>query len=275
MKEKTLYISDLDGTLLNNNGMLSEETAQKLNALIAKGVNFTVATARTDATVRHIMSAVDVNVPAVLMNGVVIFDLRKNEYVRVLTICENGLRKLIDITALFGNSGFMYCIEGGELTAYYVNLDPAPAKRFVNERKQRYDKSFCEVASFEECVAKKPVYFSVCDKKERLEKAAELLKQIDSLHVEFYHDTYNDGYWFLEVCSCEASKYSTVCALKDMYGFERVVGFGDNFNDLALFRACDEAYAVGNAVQAVRDAATAVIGTNTENGVANFIEQHV
>jgi hydroxymethylpyrimidine pyrophosphatase-like HAD family hydrolase len=54
---KTLCISDLDGTLLNKNAELSEYTADALNDLIAKGLRFSVATARTAA--KRTISATD------------------------------------------------------------------------------------------------------------------------------------------------------------------------------------------------------------------------
>ena len=54
-----LYVSDLDGTLLNRDALLNEDVPKRLNALIEQGLCFTVATARTYATVNPIMK--DVN----------------------------------------------------------------------------------------------------------------------------------------------------------------------------------------------------------------------
>ena len=44
---KMLYVSDLDGTLLNSDALLNEDVPERLNRLIDKGLCFTVATART------------------------------------------------------------------------------------------------------------------------------------------------------------------------------------------------------------------------------------
>lgn len=51
---KMLYVSDLDGTLLNSDALLNEDVPERLNRLIDKGLCFTVATARTYATVNSI-----------------------------------------------------------------------------------------------------------------------------------------------------------------------------------------------------------------------------
>ncbi len=56
MKERTLFVSDMDGTLLNSQSELSPSTIERLNTLINyKGVLFTVATARTPATATVLM----------------------------------------------------------------------------------------------------------------------------------------------------------------------------------------------------------------------------
>ena len=73
---KVLYISDLDGTLLNREAELSEYTARHLNALIENGVHVSVATARTAATCERILKDVHFNTPIILMNGVLIYDIR-------------------------------------------------------------------------------------------------------------------------------------------------------------------------------------------------------
>ena len=80
--KKTLYISDLDGTLLDSSAEVSEYTVGRLNEFIGKGGYFSIATARTAATAMIITKDININVPAVLMNGVCVFDTVKNEYVK-------------------------------------------------------------------------------------------------------------------------------------------------------------------------------------------------
>ena len=68
-----LFISDLDGTLLNGNAEVTEFTRDTLNRLMAKGLNFTAATARTLASAGKILSGLDLKLPVILMNGVLIY----------------------------------------------------------------------------------------------------------------------------------------------------------------------------------------------------------
>ena len=76
---------------------------------------------------------------------------------------------------------------------------------------------------------------------------------------------------YLEVCAKTASKYNAVKYLRDTYGFDKIVCFGDNLNDLPMFSASDVRIAVSNAKDVVKVEADIIIGTNTKNGVANWL----
>ena len=59
--------------------------------------------------------------------------------------------------------------------------------------------------------------------------------------------------------------------LKELLHCDRVVVFGDALNDLPMFKAADEAYAVANAAEELKQAATGIIGSNEEDGVADWL----
>lgn len=56
--------------------------------------------------------------------------------------------------------------------------------------------------------------------------------------------------------------------------YDHLIGFGDSWNDVPLFRACDEGYAVANASENLKQISTDVILSNAEDGVAVHILQH-
>lgn len=271
---KTLYISDLDGTLLNENAEISNFTAKTLNSLIAKGMYFSIATARTNATVLQMLKDVNINAPVVLMNGVATFDISTGKYVNIESISEKGKKTLFDAIKTHINSGFVYSIDDEVLSAFYENTDSPNAVEFIREREQKYNKKFTKVDSFFDCTDKNIVYYSIDDKKENLENAYNALRQCEDLRIEFYRDIYNTDHWYLEVCSANASKKNAVAALKRSFSFDRVISFGDNLNDLPMFELSDEAYAVMNAKDEVKQKATAIIGKNTDDGVARFLLEH-
>ena len=268
---KTLYISDLDGTLLNENALLSEYTEKQLNILIDKGLQFSVATARTSATVAKMLSNVNISVPIVLMNGVAVYDMKSKSYISAESISQNGKAVLFRAIKDHIKSGFIYCIDNNELSTYYENTDSPNAVAFIREREKVYGKKFTKVNSFSDCADCNIAYYSINDEKEKLEEAYNMISQCPDLHAEFYRDIYNTDHWYLEVCSCKASKKNAVMTLKALFGFDRVISFGDNLNDIPMFEASDEAYAVANAKEEVKLKANGVIDSNINNGVVKFI----
>ena len=72
-----------------------------------------------------------------------------------------------------------------------------------------------------------------------------------------------------------ASKAHAIQKLKAIWGCSRVVSFGDAVNDLPMFALSDECYAVANAVEELKAAATGVIGSNEDDGVARWLLRNV
>jgi len=269
---KTLYISDLDGTLLDRNAEITEYTRNAVNMFTKSGGHFTIATARTSETIRHIMSGVKLNVPMMLMNGVFALDPINGNFVMSRFIDIESTLSLIDIKERLGLSGFLYIGENDHVSTYYTQLETEHSKAFKEERERKYNKKFTHIADLKATDVERAVYFSVCERKELLDEAAAELKKIDGLNVIYHSDVYDTGLWYLDVCSKHASKKTALEFLRNKYGYEKIVAFGDNYNDLPMFEASDYKIAVKNAVSDIKSAADEVIGSNIENGVARYLE---
>lgn len=271
---KTLYISDLDGTLLWPDVTLSANTIDILNNHIRKGLLFSVATARSIASVRHILKEVPVSLPIVLMNGVCIYDLKKDEYVKVETFSKESIVALMSVIEQHRLKGFVYTIRDGVMSTYYEELCTKALYDFYKERVDLYQKRFTQIDRFSSLSGEPIIYFSLLDLRENLEPIHKLMEGIPDLNCTFYKDNYSPDNWYLEIFSKTASKYHAVQYLKSTLGFDRVVCFGDNRNDLPLFAASDYRIAVGNAVAELQEKADLIIGRNTEDGVANWIQNN-
>jgi len=271
---KTLYISDLDGTLLQHNAKLSDYTTQALRAFIRRGGLFSVATARTWESILHnhfLDPVLPLSVPIVLMNGALIVDTQTRRYVKKDLIEPNTAREMVACIKAHGIAGLLYSnpdddimrIYHGEITRHYM-------QRWYPYRKEIYRDHMVETDTppLEHIVG-----VSVPDTHEALLPLYEALRQLPELNCYLYPCAYEADVWFFECFSCHASKYNAVQFLREAYGFEKIVGFGDNLNDLPLFKACDEGYAVANARDELKAVATGVIGANTEDGVAKFLEE--
>ena len=249
--DKTLYISDLDGTLLNSCQEVSQQSLFLLNALIKKGTYFSVATARTPATVEDLLQDMAINIPVVLMNGAVIYDLKKHSYIKVEYIEEQLVRHILQNLGRLSYEGFIYTIAEDKLCVYYETLRNEYQKIFYEERKDKHMDTF-----------------------EKIDDIYKKLESIKGLALSMYRDIYNEGAYFLEVYSDRATKANGVAYIKKKYSYNKVISFGDNLNDLTMFKFSDECYAVHNAHPDVKEIATAVIGSHNEDAVAKFIDKH-
>ena len=86
-----------------------------------------------------------------------------------------------------------------------------------------------------------------------------------------YKRQYKPEWYWLEISRFDATKATGVDKLRKLTGIPRIVCFGDNLNDLPMFRVADECYAVANARPELKAAATGVIGSNVEMGVPRFL----
>ena len=71
-----------------------------------------------------------------------------------------------------------------------------------------------------------------------------------------------------------ATKAHAARQLAKLLNCDRIVAFGDSVNDIPLFEAADERYAVANSADILKARATAVIKSNDEDGVADWLINH-
>lgn len=273
-----LFITDLDGTLLDRNASLPEDSRIILNKLIQGGMNFTVATARTIASAGKILSGLDLRLPMILMNGVLIFDPVKKEYEVVNRLPREISERILKRRRELNITPFMYTLRNGEMHTYFDRLLGEAMHDFYAERTAKYYKSFTQASKLEN-VKDDIIYLTFIDSKERLLPLYEELSADDTVGLTFYPDIYSEdmGYteemWYLEVFSADASKEAGVRYLREKYGFDKISAFGDNLNDLPMFAAADVKIAVKNAAEELLSSCDKVIGANTENGVAKYLEE--
>jgi len=272
-KNKTLYISDLDGTLLNIDAELSEYAIEKLNSMIQNGLRFSIATARTFASAGHLIASLALSTPVVLMNGVLVYDVCDKNFIQIHTIPQDTVTAVIDIFKIHKNTGFMYELKDGRLMTYYESLESKPLFHFAEERRVRFNKRFEQTDSFSAMLSDNIIYLTLYDLPEMLQPVHDTIVTIPGLNVAFYKDNYTADLWYLEIFSEKASKQNALIFLRERFGFERIIGFGDNLNDLPMFKECDVSVAVENATAEVRAAADLICDANYNDGVVKWIER--
>ena len=265
---KTLYISDLDSTLLRSDATLSDFTIKTINSLTEKGLLFSFATARSAKTATAVTKGLVGDAPIIVYTGTFIAD--RNSHKRLVSnfITDEEVSAVKEAVEKFTYVPVVYSfVNDVEKFIYSSAVVSDNVMRFVKTREE--DSRRFEVrGGFKEMLKGDIFYFAFMEPREELLPVYEYLK--DKCNCLFQPDNYTDN-WFLEVMPKAATKAKGALKLKEMVGAEKLVVFGDGYNDMELFKASDECYAVENAVPELKSIATGIIGNCDEDAVAHWL----
>lgn len=266
---RTLYVSDLDGTLLRSDERTSAYTNATINALTEQGVLFSYATARSLVTARRATQGLTAKIPLIVYNGTYVMD-NTDGRVLLANAFDAAADRILDALLAAGVCPIVYAwVEGVEHFSWWPERCSRAALDFLNTR--RGDVRAREVHSEAALRAGERFYFTCIDEEARLAPLYERLRH--EQRCLYQRDIYTGEQW-LEILPQNAGKANAARLLKQRMGCDRLVAFGDGLNDLELFDLADECYATANAHEALQARATAVIGSNDEDGVARWLAAH-
>lgn len=267
-----LIVFDLDGTLLNRKSAISEYTSETLKLLSQREIAYTVATGRTLHGARAILDGHRFDLPQAYKNGVMIWhpDQRRFSSSAMLTASEldNVVRACIEQAV----TPFVFTLDDDDdSTIYHPPLQSDAEFELVrmfstedNLRTRALDDLPADAA------------ISHVNSIGAADSIRAVLRSVEEEpHLVAYSGVALEGkQWFwLDVHHSDASKGGAIKTLKELLGLERIICFGDSDNDLSMFAAADEGYAPANANDAIKAAATAVIGHHDEEGIARFLRE--
>lgn len=279
LRPRVLYVSDLDGTLLGPDTRVSDTSAEMLNHAIGHGACFTVATARTPATVVDLLAHVEMRLPAVVMTGAALFHFEDRSFSRVCCFQPGVVERMTALYRRHDVATFIYTINADRLDVFHIGKLNPYERGFISERCNSPVKRFHVPPHGESelphTLDNTVLLFSV----QPWEKAHALYQEIKDSDIPCtplcYHDAFGDDWGELEMFGPQTSKAAAVESIASDMGASRIVAFGDNVNDMPLFRLADEGIAVSNAIPELRELASEVIGSNAEDAVPRFILRHL
>lgn len=268
---RTLYVTDLDGTLLRNDATLSPYTVETLNRLISRGMMISAATARGTIGVEVIqLDRIHFRLPLIILGGVLLYDLYRR---RIIHCCEMSAQTVAAVLEVFHSlkrKPQLYRRRGNEVHIYYTDLNTLEAEfvERVDSQGRGFDRFYHKVGQLRNSPA---IFFSCQGTEEQQAKLAKNLAHIAGIRVMLYRDTYHEDNWFVEICREDAVKGRTLERLRERLRADRVVAFGDNANDLSMFQVADLACSVANATEQAKNASDLVILSNEDDGVAKYL----
>jgi hypothetical protein len=263
---KTLYVSDLDGTLLNSEQKTSDFTNETINQLVEKGLLFSYATARSYITASKVTAGLKAHIPVIVYNGAMVIDNVDGSFL-VKNFFDEQIETLLEDLFSCGIYPIVYSfIESKEKFSYVSTKCTTGMMKFIESRKNDIRKN--SVVHERELLCGEIFYITCIDEEDKLRTFYEKYK--DKYHCVFQVDIYTEEHW-LEIMPMAASKSNAIKQLKQLYDCEKVVVFGDGKNDIDMFEIADEAYAVANAVPELKEIATGIIESNNADGVAKYL----
>lgn len=278
-----LIASDLDGTLLNEYGQVSEKNKEMIQRAIDNGIRFVVATGRSWEAASKPLQQAGITSPIISLNGATIYDedkklkyetpLERETARRVLSVAKEADMYL----EFFTNKGIF-----SESREYFLKvlvdimqsanpeLTEEEIREFAHLRFQMEPVTFIDdyyhIFELEEIVIYKVLGFSLNE--EDLAEVRTKLEMESSLEIT------SSGNTNLEFNHPDAQKGIALEHLAEQYGIsmEQVISIGDNWNDVSMLKNAGKSFAMDNASSEIKEIADEVTKSNIEDGVAVVIE---
>lgn len=285
-----LIAIDLDGTLLNSYGQISEKNRNALNKAKEDNAEIVIASGRTTDSVRNIANDIGSKGYIICGNGSLIYDLQKEEIIydkfidkkkalQIIEICEqnsiyyNIYTENMVITKTLNNNVLFYYQENAS--------KPDNKKTKINIVQDIYK-------YVEELENQHILKITISDSNSiifnGIIRKLRNIKDIDVLDVaHMSRKIIKTGteetvieYYYTEITSKNVDKWYAIEYLMDKLNIQReeVMAIGDNVNDKMMIENAGCGVAMGNSAPYIKESADIVVSNNNEDGVAEAIEQN-
>ncbi len=261
--EGIVLLSDVDGTLIDENNRISQENIEAIEYFRAHGGKFTLATGRVPPALMPILAGITLDFPCICHNGCSIYDIEKQAYVHTIPLSKMAKKAAEEIMRNFPESG----VEIMTTEGIYVVKQTAATDHHITfeEIEGFYGETFDTVN-----VPWLKILFAQGD--EETTKISERMK--DSKWNDSFSLIRTHRYYY-EIFHKEASKGAALLNLCSLYGVDikNVAAIGDNENDISMLKLSAVSAATGNASDFVKQYADMVTRRNDESAVADFISK--
>lgn len=271
---RTLYVSDLDDTLLGADGALSDSAREVLARLLAEGTAFTVATARSPHRTFAALDGLALSVPLVTYSGATAVDPADRSNLWWEHFDERALKPLVGAALAAGVTPLVFWLDGDDDKVSWVRgAETSGVDTFLEARPG--DPRLAPVDGWDEVDHDTGFFVSIRGEYPVVRRLSRMIRAISwgtgcSLALSGSRES---GVGVLDVTPSGATKGTGIRRIAEDHGFTRVVAFGDGTNDLPLFAEADESYATASAPDEVKAAATAVLD-DREDAVVHFLAEH-
>lgn len=275
MNAPILYVSDLDGTLLDKSGYLSDRSREQLLELLAEGIPFTVASARSLVSMRERLGDLPLKLPVIEFNGAYVTDYHTGEKLITHSIGSGMVTGIQQVIREQKVIHFVSSYDGFEDHVYHTSERNGGMDYYLTEREEANDPRLRLTQDWCEIEQEQVVCFTAVDHEKPMRRLHDALEERygDELTMHLWDDTYATGWWWLMVHYQSACKGKAILALQQSQGLagHELTVFGDQVNDLGMMDVANCKVAVANACPEILETADIIIESNYLNSVPQFI----
>ncbi|MEO6436626.1 MAG: HAD family hydrolase [Tepidisphaeraceae bacterium] len=268
---------DLDGTLLSPEGKVTERTKSAIHQCLAAGMLVCFATGRNWTESKMVLETVAHYDHAVFAGGAMVIDTRQEVTLHRTGVDPELARELCQVLEEAGHAvlalqdtssaGVDYLVSDeipvNAETMHWMNVTSATVHHVPGLSRHRHEHT---------------IRLGIVAASEEVDKVHEQLERQFGDRI-FSHRLFvpQAGVVVLEIFDPAVNKWEGILHVADHHGVEpeQIIAIGDDVNDLPMLRQAGLGVAMGNARPEIQAAAKKVIGTNSDEGLAQFLEQLV
>lgn len=220
-----LFLSGMDETLLNEDNNMSGYSRVELNRMLDEGLQFTIVTMRTPASLLESLGDIRLNLPVVVMDGAALYNISEKRFDKVYIISKEESRK---VELFFKNNNisfFSNVIIDDTVLIFYSDSDNSVYNDIITKLRKSPYRNYINRPLTSENV----VYFMSIEKTEVTEWIVKKLIETGfdrTLKIISYPSTVYEGYSYLKIYNHNATKENMIDYLKEMAAVSRVETFG-------------------------------------------------
>ena len=225
-RKDILFLSGLDDTLLSREDNMSDYSRIELNRMLDDGMNFTIVTMRTPASLMTPLRDVRLKLPVIAMDGAVLFDIYEKRYLRVYVISQDKSSRIRSLIRSEGLTCFTNVVIDDMLVIYYDKSEDDVHNQLIRELRRSPYRNYVDRPYPED---EDVVYFMLLHPTPLIEAFYKKLEDAgitEELKVLKYASDDYPGYSYIKIYNRNATKENMIQYLQKMTGLSQIVTFG-------------------------------------------------
>lgn len=260
---------DLDGTLLNSQGVILESSKQAIQQARDKGIKVFFVTGRHHTAVRPYYAQLNLDTPVICCNGTYLYDFKNDQvlYSNPLSTAQaafliNRAKKQGIHVAVYTRDAMTYEV----LNPHFEKFQKWVASCPENERPNVY-----QVENFQQFIDNGTLIWKVLISDPDLDKMQRFVDQLAQ-------DQFSSEWSWVDRVDITLVGNSKGACLAELLKLEKidpnkVIAFGDNFNDISMLELVGMGIAMGGSKPEVQQSAKKIIGSNNDDSIAKALSE--